>query len=110
MLNSAASSAVNSARKRKKVTETDPLGIFDAATPTGIRSWMAQRDAPHGRPQQPAFRGEAVAAVEPPDEAQQQDEEAARTDHHAERVEQQRHVGHDLLRRCLLYTSDAADE
>ena len=67
--------------------------------PAGLRGEVGQRDAPHGRPQQPAFRGEAVAAVEPPDEAQQQDEEAARADHHAERVEQQRHVGHDLLRR-----------
>ena len=38
MLSSATSSAVKSARKRKKVTETDPLGIFEAATPTGIRS------------------------------------------------------------------------
>ena len=41
MLNSAMSSAVNSARKMKKVVETDQLGIFEAATPTGIRSWMA---------------------------------------------------------------------
>ena len=41
MLSSATSSAVKSTRKRMKVVVTDPLGIFEAATPTGISSWMA---------------------------------------------------------------------
>lgn len=38
MLSSATSSAVKSTRKRMKVVVTDPLGIFEAATPTGISS------------------------------------------------------------------------
>ena len=54
MLNSAMSSAVNSARKMKKVVETDPLGIFEAATPTGIRSWMAHGWRPTSATTHPA--------------------------------------------------------
>lgn len=117
MLSSAISNAVKSARKMKKVADTDPGPIFEAAMPTGIRSWMAhglasdlgqhpaglrsevgQRDRPYGDPQQPALVRQFILAVEPPDDAQQQDEEAPGTDHHTERVEEQRYVGDDLLR------------
>lgn len=48
--------------------------------PAGLRSEVGQRDRPYGDPQQPAPVRQFILAVEPPDDAQQQDEEAPGTD------------------------------
>ena len=54
MLSSAISNAVKSARKMKKVADADPGPIFEAAMPTGIRSWMAHGWRPTSASTQPA--------------------------------------------------------
>lgn len=55
MLISATSSAAKSTRKMKKVVATEPLAMREAATPTGIRSCIAQGWRPTSATIQPAW-------------------------------------------------------
>ena len=94
---------------RQQVLDGPRLASYLGDDPARHRREIGQRDRPQHRVQHPPFAGQRAPVAEEQDGGEQQDEVAAQSDHHAERIEDRRHVRNDVGRLLEKSVSDRSE-